>query len=196
MRSRPGLPGVVSILFLMTTLQWIGPELLRYEPLLIKQGELWRLLTGHWIHANWPHYALNMVGLVLCWALTEVSWRLHQWGWRVVLLSLGISLLMLVFEQDTVWYVGFSGALFGLYVLAAIDSLPRQRFLASSLLAIVALKVTLDQVPSVKMNSSELIGVPVLTEAHLYGAVVALVIVILNYALGFLSVKPTQDFHE
>jgi len=189
MLQRPGLAGVVLLLLAMVVLQWVGPEALRYQPVHIAGGELWRLVTGHWVHANWVHLGLNAAGLVLCWALTEVAWKPHQWGWRIVVLSLGISALMMLFGPDSGWYVGFSGVLFGLYVLAAIDSLPRQRMMASALLAIIGVKIILDMMPSVNMNSSDLIGVPVLVEAHLYGVVVALMIVVLGRVLGLFSIK-------
>ncbi len=33
------------------------------------QGQLWRLLTGHFVHLGLEHAALNCLGLVLMWAL-------------------------------------------------------------------------------------------------------------------------------
>jgi len=102
---------------LMILLQWVGPEMLRYDPQAIREGELWRLLSGHLVHANGRHLLLNLTGLLLCQALTGVNWSLWQWSLRILLLALLIS-LALWFQPRLHWYVGFSGVLFGLYLLA------------------------------------------------------------------------------
>ena len=43
--------------------------LFEYDRTLILQGELWRLMTGHFAHSNFNHLALNCAGVVLIWAL-------------------------------------------------------------------------------------------------------------------------------
>ncbi len=141
-------------------------------------------MTGHWVHANWVHYALNMTGFVLCVALTETGWKLVQWILRILLLALGISIAFWLLQPKMGWYVGFSGVLFGLYVLCAITSWPQQKVMSSILLSIIALKLILDLWSSVKITSDELIGIPVLVEAHLYGVITALII-----EMFFLSIK-------
>ncbi len=170
---RKWLP-VGMIALLMLVFQLIGPEMLRYETRLINDLEFWRLLTGHWVHANWIHYVLNMAGLILCVSLTDITWNLSQWLTRILLLTVGISMVFFAFHTNIGWYVGFSGVLFGLYILAATDTLKRQPFMSGSLLIIIGLKITLDQWSSVNMTTSELIGVPVLVEAHLYGVLIAI----------------------
>jgi rhomboid family GlyGly-CTERM serine protease len=179
-------------MLVMLVFQAIGPELLRYQTRLIQQHQWWRLLTGHWVHANWIHYALNMTGFMLCVALTETKWTLPQWLWRIVALSAGISLGLWLLKPNLGWYVGFSGDLFGLYVLCAIASWSRQKIMSSLLLVIIALKLILDLWSSVKITSTELIGVPVLVDAHLYGVASALFIELIYLAIKFLPFnKPT-----
>ena len=78
------------------------------------------------------------------------------------------------------WYVGFSGVLFGLYVLAAVASLSRQFFMSTILIGFIGLKIGLEQWSSVKITSSELIGVPVLVDAHLYGVLMAVLIILIQ----------------
>ena len=191
-----GLLNVLVLAAIMGLLQLLGPEHLRYQPQLLHIGEWWRFLTGHWVHANWTHYALNMAGLGLCLALTEVRWTLWDWSWRILLLSVGISILFWQFNPDIGWYVGFSGVLFGLYVLAAVDSLARQKLIAVALLIIIGLKIVFDLIPSAKIDSSDLIGVPVLTEAHLYGVLVALCVVLLMQVQVYFRFRQKQDIHE
>jgi rhomboid family GlyGly-CTERM serine protease len=177
---------VVILILVMLVFQVIGPELLRYQTALIHQNQWWRLFTGQWVHANWIHYALNMSGFILCVALTETGWNLTQWLWRIVVLSAGISLGLWVLKPDIGWYVGFSGVLFGLYVLCAIDSWPKQKLVSSLLLIVIAVKMILDLWSSVKITSADIIGVPVLVDAHLYGIVTALFIELVYLSIKFL----------
>ena len=154
---------------LMILLQWVGPEALRYDPQAIRDGELWRLLTGHLVHANGRHLLLNLAGLFLCQALTGVNWSLLQWSGRILLLALMISLGLWWLHPGLRWYVGFSGVLFGLYLMAAVESLPRQALISSLLILLLLAKILMEQFSSVKISSSGWIGVPVLVDAHLYG---------------------------
>lgn len=154
---------------LMILLQWVGPEALRYDPQAIRDGELWRLLTGHLVHANGRHLLLNLAGLFLCQALTGVNWSLLQWSGRILLLALMISLGLWWLNPGLRWYVGFSGVLFGLYLMAAVESLPRQALISSLLVLLLLAKILMEQFSSVKISSSGWIGVPVLVDAHLYG---------------------------
>ena len=186
---------ILALAFVMLLLQLIGPELLRYETRSIGELQLWRLLSGHWVHANWIHYAMNMAGFGLCLALTGVAWSLWQWGWRILVLSAGISLAFYIWRADIGWYVGFSGVLFGLYVLTAFSSLARQALMSSLLLGFIALKIGLEQGSSVTITSADLIGVPVLVDAHLYGVLAAVAIILLRwlFAIIFQTTTNTTD---
>ena len=177
---RPWLP-LLSLIPLMALLQWIGPQLLRYDPDLIDNGQLWRLFSGHWVHANWAHFGLNMLGFVLCQALTAINWKLWQWSWRILLLSIGISTLFISLQPEISWYVGFSGVLFGLYLLAAVATMGRQRWMSTVILAAILLKIILEQWSFVTITSADLIGVPVIVDAHLFGVSVAGIILLIQY---------------
>lgn len=110
-------------------------------------------------------------------------------------LGAGISLLFLQFNPNIGWYVGFSGVLFGLYVMAAVDAIHRFRFISVTLLLLITAKMVIDLVSSGKMTSSELIGVPVLIESHLYGVLMALAILAsqMLYRILFLKVKRLHE---
>ena len=168
---------VISLILVMLLFQLLGPELFRFEIRLVKEYQLWRILTGHWVHANWIHFFLNMAGFLLCLALTGVNWKIWQWIWRIIVLSSGISAGFYLLHPEVSWYVGFSGVLFGLYVLAAFASLPAQFFMSAILLVFIGVKIILEQGASVNITTSDLIGVPVLVDAHLYGVLIALAMI-------------------
>ena len=167
---------IALLILLMGLLQWIGVEKFRFETALISEHEWWRIWTGHWIHANWTHLGLNATGLVLCLYLSSVNWTYWQWVWRILYLSSGISISFLLLHPDLGWYVGFSGVLFGLFVLTAIASLPSQAGMSYLLLAFIAIKILLEQFSTFNVGSGDIIGVPVLVDAHLYGVVSALML--------------------
>ena len=168
------------MILMMLGLQLVGTELLRYQTDLFQTMEIWRLLTGHWVHANWPHFLLNMSGFLLCVALTEVKWSFWQWGWRVLVLTTGISVGFLLLNPEIHWYVGFSGVLFGLYVLAAVATFNHHVLISRLILVFIGIKIILEQWSSVKISSADLIGVPVLEDAHFYGVILAIFIIIIQ----------------
>jgi len=185
---RPYLP-LMWLALLMVLLQFIGPESLRYDARAIAAGEPWRLITGHLVHANWRHLSLNLAGLFLCQGLTGIDWRLWQWGWRILLLAAAISFGFWLWQPALRWYVGFSGVLFGLYLLAAVDRFDRQRLVSSLLIAMLVVKILIEQLGSVKIDSSEWIGVPVLVDAHLYGFGVGLLLLLLRGSGRYLRIS-------
>jgi len=189
---RPYRP-VLLIALLLIVLQGLGPALLRYDPRAIASGELWRLISGHLVHANLRHLLLNLVGLWLCQALTGVRWRLWQWCWRILFLALAISLAFWFWQPRIQGYVGFSGVLFGLYLLAAAESFSRQALVSSLLVGLLLVKILLEQFSSVKIDSGGWIGVPVLVDAHLYGFLAAVLLYLLQHGGRLLG---TLNAHE
>ena len=164
---------IALIILLMVIMQWSGMEYFRYETNLIHDKEWWRLLSGHWVHANWMHLLLNACGLLLCLYLTAINWSMWQWSWRILFLSVAISVGFLWLHPNLGWYVGFSGVLSGLYILSAIETIPNQSVMSYLLLIFVVIKILLEQFTSLNLDSSDLIGVPVLVDAHLYGVLSA-----------------------
>ena len=180
------VPVFVIVLFMLVC-QMVGPEWLRYDTRLVREGEWWRLLSAHWVHANWIHFGLNSAGFILCVMLTGVRWSCWQWSWRIVILSGAISAGLYLWQDQLGWYVGFSGVLFGLFVLAATASLSEQRVMSSLLLGFIALKIGLEQYSSVNITSSDLIGIPVLVDAHLYGVLSAVFLVIAQWLFKYMN---------
>ena len=175
---------LISLILVLALMQWIGPQVLRYDSRLISEFQLWRLLTGHWVHANWAHFGLNMSGLALCQGLTAVRWSHWQWLSRIVLLSAGVSALFFALQPELGWYVGFSGVLFGLFVMAAVETLREQRLMSTVILAVILLKIIFEQWSSVNITSAQWIGVPVFIDAHLYGVSIAGIILLFRYLIN------------
>jgi rhomboid family GlyGly-CTERM serine protease len=170
---------VVASLLLMVCLQIIDSQNFRFQQDWVQKAEFWRIITAHWIHFNWQHLLLNGVGLVLCVAIVRPAWSIGRWIVYNLLLAIGISMLLTWFNPELDWYVGYSGVLFGVFLLAAIDLYKTERVIALLLGMGVCSKVVLEQTSSVTVTTSDFIGVPVIIDGHLYGVLLALA-----FALG------------
>lgn len=79
-----------------------------YDRSAILAGELWRLLTGHWVHFSASHlfYDVAILG-VTTWI---IEFRGYRYFLALCLLSaLAISIVMLVSLPDMAFYGGLSG---------------------------------------------------------------------------------------
>jgi rhomboid family GlyGly-CTERM serine protease len=171
---------MVASLLVMVCLQIFGSQNFRFQQDWFQQAEFWRIITAHWIHFNWQHLLLNGLGLVLCVAIARPTWSMNRWIVYNILLAVGISMLFTWLNPELDWYVGYSGVLFGVFLLAAIELFKTERVIALLLGIGVCIKVILEQNSSVTVTSSEFIGVPVIIDAHLYGLLLAVVMALSN----------------
>ena len=171
---------IAASLLVMTLMQVIDSHIFRFQQDWIQQAEFWRVITAHWIHFNWQHLLLNGIGLVLCVAIARPVWSVRRWIVYNGLLAIGISLLFTWLNPELDWYVGYSGVLFGVFLLAAIELFKTERIIALLLGIGICSKVALEQTSSLTVTTSDFIGVPVIIDAHLYGLLLALVIAVGN----------------
>jgi len=175
-RQTPDWRFVAVIIPLMTLLQVIGPEYFRYERDWISTGQVWRMLTAHWVHVGWLHLLLNAVGLVVCVSLTTPGWSLGRWLMNSIIMAIGISIMLTLYNPEVIDYAGYSGVLYGLYVLAAFSLFPRDRLVAALIIAAILGKIFMEQFNFYDFNSGDIIGARVIVDAHLYGLLMAIAI--------------------
>ncbi len=125
------------------------------------------------VHFDLRHALLNGAGATLLWPLFA-----RELPWRVWLMVIGAAILAidagLWFRDPQVhWYVGASGVLHGVMAAGALAQLQRREFLAPLLLLVLIVKLAYEE-----MNHAlPLTGsMPVVTQAHLYGAAAGLVV--------------------
>lgn len=162
--------------------------LLRYDRSDVADGELWRLLSAHFVHLDVSHLLLNLAGLLLVWVLVGRACRPLEWAIvlfaSIVAIDAGFWWLLPGLD----WYVGLSGALHGLFVAGLVGNV-RERPLESALLGVaVSAKLAWEQFGGSLPGTSEFVAGAVITEAHLYGAIggllAALLLVTLRAARG------------
>lgn len=174
-------------LLVMVCLQIIDSQSFRFQQDWVQQAEFWRVITAHWIHFNWQHLLLNGLGLVLCVAIARPAWSIGRWIVYNLLLAIGISMLFTWLNPELDWYVGYSGVLFGVFLMSAIELFKTERIIALLLGIGVCSKVVLEQTSSLVVTTNDFIGVPVIIDAHLYGLLLAVVIALGNK--GYTMIK-------
>ncbi|WOX04626.1 rhombosortase [Microbulbifer pacificus] len=162
--------------------------LLSYDHSRILAGEYWRIVSGHLVHTNLNHLLLNGFGLALAWVLMPLRPRPHMALAGLVIVAALCGLALLLFEPQIASYRGLSGVIHALLVLGAIFNIATigERSQGLIVLAVVALKLYSESYGTSGSMVTALIGVPVVTESHFWGAVAgAAVAILLLLGIGF-----------
>ncbi|VCU72592.1 Rhomboid family protein [Pigmentiphaga humi] len=146
---------------------------LRFDRQAILAGEVWRLLTAHFVHLGWTHCLLNAAGLCLCLALAGNRHGMGWWWRRTIVLALGISLALLWLPPHIPDYVGLSGVLYGFFVLVLLP-MARRDWLAAAVLLFVVGRMLWQLLAGASPDEERLIGGMVIGAAHAYGVALAL----------------------
>lgn len=99
---------LASCALLLLPSQFQAALYFNYE--LILQGEYWRLISGHWVHADTNHLLWNIAGLVILGAIIERRSRSLLLS-SLLLGSLCVDLLLLSPFSSIQVYIGLSGVL-------------------------------------------------------------------------------------
>ena len=164
------------------------------QPQLIYQAdrlwlEPWRLWTAHVVHVGWQHAALNITALLLLpWIFPQYPVRRF---WQILWLGCPLlSLCLSVALPDLLRYAGLSGILHGIYVSAAIHAwVTRSDLLVVRIFCIGLLVKLVFENIIYEPSTAQLIGAPVLTQAHYFGVAVVLM---LSAILGHLRPDSSQ----
>jgi rhomboid family GlyGly-CTERM serine protease len=161
----------------------------RYERAGVADGQLWRLVTAHLVHLNFEHALLNVIGLILLWALFAglQSWRETL---LVTLLSMAsIDAGFWFLEPRLQWYVGASGVLHGL-MGAGVVKLMRERDPIAWVAGMLFIgKLIWEQTHGPLPFETQ--GI-VIVSAHLYGAVGGLLAAGLSWGRGMAIMRAHQ----
>ncbi|RMG31365.1 MAG: rhombosortase [Gammaproteobacteria bacterium] len=144
-------------------------DALAYQRDLLEQGEFWRLWTGNLVHVDTVHLLLNLGGLfvvgLFCGRRPSVA------GLIVALLVLMpvVSLGLYLKDPRVGWYMGLSGVLHGLLILFLARDLQFHPRLDGVLLVVLFAKLAWEWRYG-SLTGKALFDFPVVTSAHVYGA--------------------------
>ena len=177
-------PLVLAALFLAGGLHWAEWQWQRDG---IAAGQWWLLLSGHFAHATPAHGISNFAAVVIA-ALVAPVW-LNRWPGLVIVLAMaaGVGLGIWWFNPDIAFYRGFSGVGHGWLMVAFAWSPYLSPWFR--MLAIVVIQAKVVWEDSLVYQASQLNGyfadAEVLTDAHWYGVLLALPLVLAFFALRF-----------
>lgn len=154
-------------------LQVFADHFIYWRPSLLT--EFWRLWTAHWVHVGWIHFLLNMLAFACLPFIFPHVRNWHLWALLLVLPPF-ISLVFYFYLPYIEAYAGLSGVLHGLYTAVGLVYLQykKERKFAILVLALIAAKLIWENTFG-QTGTAQLIGSPVLTEAHWIGAMGGLV---------------------
>lgn len=134
-------------------------------------SEPWRWWTAHWVHVGWVHYILNVLALA-CLPLLFPNIRIKTLLALLIILPPLLSLSFYVFYPNVYAYAGLSGILHGLFIFCALVSLKekKERNFALIVLSLILIKILWESFFGA-LQTEQLIGHPVLTQAHLLGVI-------------------------
>ena len=170
------------IVFALYVFGGTAPEALVFERQTIMQGEIWRLMTGHWVHADWEHLAWNLVALgILGWML-EISLGYARLYMALLVGMCVVSGWVWWFTPMIDYYCGLSGILNTLLFIMLIDSWQKTRKLIFPFVLVGATaKISWEimQASAIFTNTSW----PTVPEAHLAGAMAAVLLIFYQAAI-------------
>jgi rhomboid family GlyGly-CTERM serine protease len=149
---------------------------LRYERAAVLGGQAWRLVTGHLVHADLSHLGWNVLGVLIVWGLFAREYTARQWLVVLLASTAATSLGFLLLEPGLEWYVGFSGVLHGCMAAGLVAWLRSARDPLTWLVTgLFAAKLAWEHSVGALPFTAGSISLPVVHEAHTYGALGGLV---------------------
>lgn len=151
--------------------EWITLDL-AYRPTAVSEGEIWRLLSCHFLHTNHYHLSLNLAALILMVHLLPV-FRAVQEAFALLFTSgLLICLIYYLIDGRDIQYVGLSGILHSFIVMGALRLSGSQRVYGLLIAALATVKVVYENLFGSSVSMAELIEASVAVESHGYGLIV------------------------
>ncbi len=145
-----------------------------FNPSLIKSGEVWRIVTGQFIHSNLAHALLNCAGLLLVWSLHGEYYPYLKLPILTLVSSCAIGLCIFFFADYAIYY-GLSGVIHFLLVWGAWIDIKNKEKTGYLLLVGMTIKVLWETFFGADTQTSALIDAVVATEAHIIGVSLGLI---------------------
>ncbi|MDP2562704.1 rhombosortase [Psychrobium sp. 1_MG-2023] len=157
---------------------------LEFNRELIAKGEYWRLLTGNFLHTNHWHLLFNLVGLLFLSYMYNPHFPPLKFSFFVLTNAALLGCALYLFSPNIELYVGLSGVLHGLFVYGCLSDIKTGDKVSYVLLGAVIAKVVYESIYGASVKMSELIDANVATDAHLFGALIAII--------SFLTIELSQ----
>lgn len=179
------------IVLMLTTIfgSYINP-ILRYDRDEILVGEIWRLITGHFVHLGTYHAFMNLFGFILIRIIFPKVISNQYLLVAIVFMAVSISFALLISSPQLDWYLGFSGVLHGLFAYCIVLSLNAKLSIDWVILLVFIFKIVNEQLPGYDANYlADYIHAPVAVDAHLYGFLAGIICSVLIKLKVYFHIK-------
>ena len=109
-----------ALVFLLQNLGIITYDKFALVPILVRNGEYYRLITGAFMHASIQHILANMYSFFNLGIYCERFTTRKKYIIALIASLIGSSLMVLNFSNPQVYTVGFSGVVFGVLGFYAV----------------------------------------------------------------------------
>ncbi len=162
---------VLSCAVIIAILGDAGRVWLSYDRPQIAAGELWRLLSGHFVHLGVTHLMWDAAGFLLIWYLVGQSFGRLEWIFVILVSITALDLGFWFLEPNLKWYVGLSGLVHGLVGAGVVAGIKSGRIdmwiLGVALIGKLVYEALVGPLP----GSEESSGGAVIVTSHIYGAI-------------------------
>lgn len=157
------------VTFLFCLISTLPQDLLMYDRVQILNGEVYRLVSAHFVHAGPTHMLLNVLALISVILLWPGHYSLRENLFIVFFLISFIDVGLFFLFSEVHWYYGSSGLLYALAGFAILEFEKRSKrywiFLGLAAFALFSVK-----------SEDHLEGLNILGQAHFLGVLGALVL--------------------
>lgn len=150
----------------------------------ISRGEIWRIVTSQFVHLGFNHTVLNLVGYLIVSASfrEDISPREEMITLGICVLGVGMGIYL--FNPEIGWYVGLSGAIYGILTHYLIIGWQRSAILSGFFgLYLIGKFIYEQMIAGPDTVTAGIIGGAVAIDSHLYGAITGLVTGIVSLLL-------------
>ncbi len=160
---------ILFVVSLVLQVNWVDNW--RFDRELVEQGQVWLIFSGHIVHLNWSHWALNMAGLAIVAFFFSAHASVKQWLAVIIVSACVINIGLWWWLPEIRTYVGLSGVLHGLFLYGALREIRFYPVSGYVLTTALIAKLVWEFFNGALPGSEEMTGGRVLTEAHLLGAI-------------------------
>jgi rhomboid family GlyGly-CTERM serine protease len=184
---------LLATIVLLTLAEPISSQWLMFDRDAINEGQVWRLFTAHFVHLSAAHLLGNAVGVVLLAYIAGRSLNnligILLLAWCTLIVGIGLYGYASYLE----YYVGLSGVLHGLLLVAPFVSTFYSRRIAACFLLVIVSKVAWEQSSFFDdMSMVGVIGGRVEANAHLLGVMAGLFFLLVYYGYSYYLKRSVQ----
>jgi rhomboid family GlyGly-CTERM serine protease len=144
-----GFPILTALILLVSAVSYFSPEIASafiFDRNAVLHGEIWRLLSSHFVHFNATHLVYNLLAFGAAGWILERKNHLH-YALLVAFMALAISSSLCILQPGMLYYGGLSGLACGsiLYcALLGIEESGPWRTISKLIICFLAIKISLE----------------------------------------------------